>query len=401
MKITFLLSSLIALTNAANPPGLKAILAAVDASNNPTNLRADSSHHQRVLEDAFAFEHQDKNDDSTTEEENQVEDEGKEIGQRCGNRNKCREGLDCTNSGVPLINICLPMTCIESVVHEYNSANADGVTLYDQYARQVLQGAHKLVPDIPVDGSFPTNSSFFNETTAGLDFHQASSRANFRDIMRSDVRQAFETSLLQTQKEDPLDIKALSAQAQACFQPFMGPTVQGNHERGLQGTTTLTLPGFFLELSGLFQFLYAFGVANDDSTDNEDVIVHDICFGGGPTVGAGLGFLLQFWWIPETADAPENVLTDALLRDNSSGIQNRAPVFLPFPSLMVDVDAALGPGFGAAYSTFAFLCHRLWLKFYIGAGGGLAFSVCFVGVDGDDLFDSDRLLEEEAGDKRL
>ena len=404
MKLIFLLSSLVAATNAADTasavPSMEAILAAVDANNNPTNLRADHSHHERILDEAFAFDLHDPVAKDPVDEDDQQEEqeEGNAIGQRCGRiSGQCRKGLDCADSGVPLVKICLPMTCIETVVNTYNeaNANADGTKLYDQYARQVLEGAHNLVPDIPLDGSFGNNSVLFNETVTDMDMDQASSRANFRNVMRTDVRHAFETSLLQTQKQDPLDIKALSAQAQECFQPFMGPT-RGNHERGLQGTQTLTLPGFFLELSGLFQFLYAFGVANDDSTDNQDVVVHDICFGGGPTLGAGLGFLLQFWWIPEASEAPENVLTEALLRGNTSGIQNRAPIFLPFPSLMVDIDAALGVGFGAAYSTFAFLCHRLWLKFYIGAGGGLAFSVCFVGVDGGDLFepgdDDERLL---------
>jgi hypothetical protein len=53
-------------------------------------------------------------------------------------------------------------------------------------------------------------------------------------------------------------------------------------------------------------------------------------------------------------------------------------VFVPWPAAMIDLDAALGPGFGIGYNTIAFLCHRLWLKFYIGAGGGLAVSACAV-----------------------
>ena len=51
---------------------------------------------------------------------------------------------------------------------------------------------------------------------------------------------------------------------------------------------------------------------------------------------------------------------------------------------MIDLDAALGPGVGVAYNTIGFFCHRIWLKFYIGAGGGLAFSICVIGICGGD-----------------
>lgn len=57
----------------------------------------------------------------------------------------------------------------------------------------------------------------------------------------------------------------------------------------------------------------------------------------------------------------------------------------PFPALMIDVDAAAGLGFGVAYNTIGFFCHRIWLKFHLGAGGGLAFSICVVGFCGQDI----------------
>lgn len=55
---------------------------------------------------------------------------------------------------------------------------------------------------------------------------------------------------------------------------------------------------------------------------------------------------------------------------------------LPVPFFMADIDAAIGPGVGIGYSTLAFLLiNRLWFKFYIGAGGGLALSLCIVSLD--------------------
>jgi hypothetical protein len=57
-------------------------------------------------------------------------------------------------------------------------------------------------------------------------------------------------------------------------------------------------------------------------------------------------------------------------------------IFVPWPAFMLDLDAALGPGFGIAYNTIGFGCHRLWLKFYLGAGGGLAASACAVQLIG-------------------
>ena len=88
--------------------------------------------------------------------------------------------------------------------------------------------------------------------------------------------------------------------------------------------------------------------------------------------------MLQLWWLPNTVSNLEEQLAKLNRDETVDGVETRDDVVLPFPTMMLDADLALGPGFGLAYNTFAFLCHRLWLKFYIGAGGGLAFSACIV-----------------------
>ena len=71
--------------------------------------------------------------------------------------------------------------------------------------------------------------------------------------------------------------------------------------------------------------------------------------------------------------------------------QDTEQVISPFPALMIDVDAAAGLGFGVAYNTIGFLCQRIWLKFHLGAGGGLAFNICVVGICGLFEFEEDNL----------
>jgi hypothetical protein len=63
--------------------------------------------------------------------------------------------------------------------------------------------------------------------------------------------------------------------------------------------------------------------------------------------------------------------------DNIIG-DKQGKVLVPWPACMIDIDAALGYGFGMAYNTIGFVCNRLWLKFHIGGGGGLAVSACAV-----------------------
>ena len=98
------------------------------------------------------------------------------------------------------------------------------------------------------------------------------------------------------------------------------------------------------------------------------------------TVGGGTGFLLQIWWLDFDLE------TDIFDNFEQHGIDPMDNEIVPFPAVMVDLDAALGAGIGLAYNTIGLGCHRLWLRFYAGAGGGLAISACAIQLCGNIPF---------------
>ena len=153
--------------------------------------------------------------------------------------------------------------------------------------------------------------------------------------------------------------------------------------------------GVVVEASALLQFLYAWGTGTyiDGNGNQATSTINDACFGAGPTVGkyetnrstfvlhcqslhlfihssragAGAGYLLQIAW--GCAESSGNVGESLARMDRQEG-------GIGLPSLMTDLDAAVGLHLGIGFSSIFGLFNRLWFKFGLGAGGGLALSFC-------------------------
>jgi hypothetical protein len=226
-----------------------------------------------------------------------VNTEGADLGSRCGRRNPCLTGLECVAIGGVAWKICLPLACIQSVVDEYNEQEGE-VTLFDNFVRNVMTGAN-LSPD-SID-----EAELVNETTLALG-KEALRGENRQHILKDSVREGLIKSLHEEQAKDPLNIGELQRQVATCFQPILPQVVGGGQPvddttnnpgaRRLTGNQTVaTLPGYFLELAAVFQFIFALGVLGGDSEAEEsgDVIVNDYCFGLGPTLGTIAPLILR------------------------------------------------------------------------------------------------------------
>ena len=109
-------------------------------------------------------------------------------------------------------------------------------------------------------------------------------------------------SLREETLKDDLQLDVLQQKVQECMNSYQFPEEQfgfandpadqsgsankthmDGGERRLQfDGQCITLPGFFLEGSAIFQFTYGLGLYDFNGTSLQ---FHDMCIGGGPTVG--------------------------------------------------------------------------------------------------------------------
>lgn len=325
------------------------------------------------------------------------------LGEVCGNNNPCMDGLDCTHTSGITYRICLPVTCVQEVMDEYNvPQEAGGRTPFEEHRYNVLAGAG-VSPTLFEDHM---ETDLLNQTTlarAGAAFQGL--RGMAENVLDNNFRTDLIQSMRDQQARDASLIQAVETKARDCFAPYINPQQQDSEEedqqldhghRNLQGSTFIaSLPGFFLEFGAIGSLSYNLGVLTDPSGQSPaSVTVHDICFGAGPAAGAGTGFLMQFWW------GIGNFTVAERIQDNF-GVDlaaNPHQAFIsPIPALMVELDAAAGLGVGVAYNTIGFGCHRLFVRAIAGAGGGLTVSTCVVALCGAGLPGGDQEGGDDAG----
>lgn len=257
------------------PPGFEDLLAST--GQKPDDL--DDKTRDLLLDHIFGG-----NNDNGEEEK---EKEKVKLGGICGNRNECMDGLDCTFTSGITWRVCLPMNCMQAVVDDHNKAS-EGADMapFDEYHHNVMAGAG-ISPTLFEDHM---ESDLLNQSTLALG-KDAAKNGNFQHLIKDDVRTNLMSSLLNEQDGDPLHMQLLQHKIQDCFAPFHGLTeTEVDHKDGtntstrkLQGSAEVaTLPGFFIELSALFQFTFALGVLD---VDGNRTIVNDYCLGAGPTIG--------------------------------------------------------------------------------------------------------------------
>lgn len=195
------------------------------------------------------------------------------------------------------------------------------------------------------------------------------------NIIRSDVREALASSLLEVEREDPLDIDLLSPRPLECIASFVSNEEDDPALMRLQ-TTNTAIPGFHVEASAGFQAFHGSGAVSNGT--NQQGLIHDVCAGLGPTDGGATGFLLQIF-LPVVAEADtrniQNVITDYGFLNEGAECEidpNRLVSLFHFLFSWVDLDAALGPALGAAHGCGSGLFSKFGLV--------LACSACVLGL---------------------